>query len=494
MPRPSQLVDHTAWNAAGKLAQLAINVVALALIARIVGPQAYGVVALSWVFIGLTDILLVASPTETLVQRGSVRDGHLNASFVLPLSLALLAWAALAAGAAPAASLLNGGAELEEILPWRGASIVLAALLVVPTARLMREGAFRALAAAESIAAVAASIAGVALALAGTGIWSLVVMEIVRGVVHAALAFAAARWRPGWRFGPGDVRDLAGYNLNTWASYGLAYLEQQLPRIIIGRMLGTEAVGLFALAQRLFTEATRVLTLPVYQVLVAGVARVRRNRRALRGITAGALRATTLVAAPLFIGLAACAQVLVPLFFGAGWAAAIPVAEALLLLGPRHAVGALQAAVLRGGGHADLHLLLAAFGVSLTLLLVGIAAPLGVGLVGLAMLARGYLVWPIAAPMVRAASGLSLRAQALAGMVPMLAALAMGAAVWLLLPLAARAWSPVVALAVAVPLGAAIYVAMLRLLSPALFGQLAGILRAIARRDRDALRRAFDGR
>lgn len=491
MPRPSQLVDHTAWNAAGKLAQFAINLVALALIARIVGPQAYGVIALSWVFIGLTDIFLVASPTETLVQRGTIRDRHLNASFVLSLAVALLAWAALAAGAAPASALLNGGADLEAILPWRGASIPLAALLVVPTALLMRQGGFRALAAAESIAAVVASIVGIALALAGAGIWSLVVMEIARGIVHAALAFAAARWRPAWRFCAGDVRDLAGYNLNTWGSYGLGYLEQQLPRIIIGRVLGAEAVGLFALAQRLFTEATRVLTLPVYQVLVAGVARVREDRAALQRITAGALRATTLVGAPLFIGLAACAQVLIPLFFGAAWIAAVPVAEALLLLGLRHATGTLQAAVLRGGGHAARHLLLAAIGVALTLVLVGLAAPLGVGMVGVAMLARGYLVWPIAAAMLRALSGVSLRTQVLAGMVPMLAALVMGAVVWLALPIAAQAWPRPIALAAAVLLGAAIYIAMLRLLSPALFRQLLGIALALVRRDRDALRRAF---
>ncbi len=493
MPRPSQLVDHTAWNAAGKLAQFAINLVALALIARIVGPQAYGVVALSWVFIGLTDIFLVASPTETLVQRGVLRDGHRNARFVLPLGMALLAWAALAAGAAPAAALLNGGAELEEILPWRGASIPLAALLVVPTARLMREGGFRALAAAESVAAVVASIVGVALALSGAGIWSLVLMEIARGVVHAALAFVAARWRPGWRFTGRDIRDLAGYNLNTWGSYGLGYLEQQLPRIVIGRVLGPEAVGLYALAQRLFTEATRVLTLPVYQVLVAGVARVREDTEALRRITAGALRAATLVGAPLFIGLAACAQVLIPLFFGPRWIAAVPVAEALLLLGLRHATGSLQAAVLRGSGHAHRHLLLAAIGIALTLVLVVLAAPSGVGLVGLAMLARGYLVWPLAAAMIRARTGLSLPAQATAGMAPLLAALVMGGVVWLALPLAVQAWPQVLALAAAVAGGAVIYVAMLRLLSPALFRQLLDIARALARRDRDALRGLFDG-
>lgn len=493
MPRPSQLVDHTAWNAAGKLAQFAINLVALALIARIVGPQAYGVIALSWVFIGLTDIFLVASPTETLVQRGTVRNGHLNASFVLPLVVAMLAWAALAAGAAPAAAALNGGPQLEEILPWRGASIPLAALLVVPTARLMREGRFRVLAAAESIAAVVASIVGIGFALADAGIWSLVLMEIARGAVHAVLALAAARWRPGWRFCRNDVRELAGYNLNTWGSYGLGYLEQQLPRILVGRVLGAEAVGLFALAQRLFTEATRVLTLPVYQVVVAGVARVRHDADARRRIAAGALRAITLVGAPLFIGLAACAQVLIPLFFGDEWIAAVPAAEALLLLGLRQATSTLQAAVLRGAGHADRHLVLAALGVVLTLALVVLAAPFGVGLVGVAMLARGYLVWPVAASMIRAATGLSLRTQAQVGMVPTLAALAMGLVVWLALPLATQAWPLALALVAAVALGAAIYVAMLGLLSPVLFRQLIGFAFAIARRDRDALRRALDG-
>src|SRR5690606_41564897 len=82
-----------------------------------------------------------------------------SAIYAPPLHDALpifLAWAALAAGAGPAAALLNGGPELEEILPWRGANIPLAALLVVPTARLMREGGFRALAVAESVAAVTA--------------------------------------------------------------------------------------------------------------------------------------------------------------------------------------------------------------------------------------------------------------------------------------------------------------------------------------------------
>jgi len=493
MPRPGQLVDHTAWNAAGKLAQFAINLVAIALVARIVGPHAYGVVALSWVFVGLADILLVASPTETLVQRGELRRGHLDASFVLALAAALLAWAALAAGAGPAAALLNGGPELEEILPWRGANIPLAALLVVPTARLMREGGFRALAVAESVAAVTASITGIALALAGAGIWSLVLMEIARGIVHAAIALAAARWRPGWRFASRDVRDLAGYNLNTWGAYGLAWLEQQLPRIVIGRMLGAEAVGLFALAQRLYTEATRIVTLPAYQVLVAGVARAREDAQALRRIAAGALRAVTLVAAPLFVGLAACAQALVPLFFGPDWVAAIPVAEALLLLGLRQSTGTVQAAVLRGAGHANRHLLLVALGAALTLALVVLAAPVGIGWIGLALLARGYLVWPLAAGMVRSASGLPMRAQVTAGLAPMGCALAMGAVAWAGLAFAGDDVPRALALALAVVGGGATYLGMLRLAAPALFRQLAGIARALARRDRAALRALFDG-
>lgn len=486
-----RLAGGAAWSGAGKAFQFVVGLGALTLVARQVGPEVYGVFALSWVVVGLADIVVSAAPSDTLAQRQVLRAGHCNATFVGALALALLAWALIAMRADTIAGWLGGGAALAAILPLRAATLPINAAAAVPTSLLMRNQRFKAIAGAGAVAGVLASLVGIAAALAGAGIWSLVAMELVRQSVSAALIFRLARWRPGLRSNRADATDLLGFNLSTWAAWGLTYADGQLPRVLIATGLGTEALGLYALAQRVYHQTSSVLMVPVYQVLMPGMARVQSDRDSARRLAGSVLRAAAVVATPLFLGLAAVADLLVLLLFGDRWMGAVPVAQLLMLLGVRATMSVVQMAVVRGMGRPHWHVAGAALGLALTAAVTTAALEYGLLAVTAALVAKAFLMWVPYAWFVSRLTGLTPAHQAAAALGPTLAALTMAACTLGFVTWVGPSLPSAVTLVLAVALGAALYLAALAVFAPAAAAFLRSVLGNLARGDLRGLRALF---
>jgi len=491
MVTAGRLAGGAAWSAAGKAFQFIVGLAALMLVARWVGPEAYGVFALSWVVVGLADIAVSAAPSDTLAQRQVLRAGHCNATFVGALTLSLVLWVLIAAGADTIAGWLGGGAVLAAIMPLRAATLPMNAAAAVPTALLMREQRFKAIAAAGAVAGVLASVTGIAAALAGAGIWSLVAMELVRQFVSAALIFRFARWRPGLRSRRADATELIGFNLSTWGAWGLNYADGQLPRVLIATALGAEALGLYALAHRIYDQATALMLAPTYQVLMPGVSRLQADREAAGRLADSILCAAAVVGTPLFLGLAAIAGTLVPLLFGDRWLGAVPVAQLLMLLGVRASMSTVQMAVVRGMGRPNWHLAGAAFGLALTVALTSMAIEHGLLAVTAAVVVKAFLMWPLYAWFVRRLTGLTATQQAAAATGPTLAALAMAACTFGFVEWIGDRMPATATLALAIGLGAALYLAALAVFAPAAAAFVRAALATLARGDMKGLRALF---
>lgn len=492
MTTTARLAGNAAWNVGGRLFQFAVGLVALAVIARWVGPHGYGVFALSWVVVGLVEIVVAAAPTDTLVQRRDLEAGHCNASFWAAMAIATLACAAIAAAADVVAGWLGGGADLASILPLRAAMLPLAAAAAVPLALLMRANRFREMAAIEAVAGLVGSFAGIGAALAGAGIWSLVAMELVRQTIVTALAFLVARWMPGLRASRAHASDLLGFNVATWASWSLTYADAQWPRVLIGMVLGPQALGFFALGQRLGHQIGSVLMVPAYQIAMSGIARAQGDRDAVQRLGDSMMRAAAVVANPVFFGLAAIAPVLVPTVFGAHWTGAVVAVQVLMLLGVRGSMSMVQMALIRGMGRPGWHVISAAIGLALTVSFTGAVVEYGLLAVCVAIVARSFLLWPLSAWFVHRLVGLSARRQASAAIGPLFAALTMtvctmGVVHWV----GASAPAPVT-LVLGVVSGAAVYFVALPVFAPSAGHLVRRAIGSILRRDRDALRALFE--
>ncbi len=464
-PTPPGLGRGVALLAAGRAVQLVLSFVMLAVVGRLIGPEAYGIFALAMVAVSIGDIVVGGGLTDSLVQRADVTSGHEDASFLCTLLSGMLLWVAGWALSGHAAS-LSGQPQVGALLPVLLLVLPIMGIGAVPLARLQRGLRFGAIAGIDSATAVTSAVLGIGLILAGHGLWSLVASELLRVTARSAALLAVARYRPGLSGRPRHLAELFRFNSGTLGVRALGVLDRMLPRVLIGALLGAQALGFYAIAWRLYEQMNALLIHPLNALAMPIAARAQANPQALQALLARAIRLSSAIAFPAYLGLATIAPTLVPLIVGPGWQPAVACMQIMLLLGLRAPMNAFNSGVLRGLGRPDLQALTLAIGTAMTLVLVPLAAPQGLIAVTLVVTARRFVTWPLGARQVQRLTGFDWRGQAREAAPTLAAALIMVAAVTALQWALAGQLTALPLLLLAVSVGATTYALALALLAP----------------------------
>lgn len=478
------------WTAAGTWLQIAVNLVGVAVVARWIGPEGYGIVGAALLVHGLSQVLCAGALSQCIVQRPDLHQGHMDVTFYTEMSLALLLAAATFI-AAPQLCVLVGVPAAATPLRVLAVLLPLSSLSSVPSALLQRELKFREIAGIGTIATLMANLVGIAAALGGAGLWALIAMEAVRALVWLAGSWYCVAWRPGLQGRRSHLRELARFNANVLATYVLGHIDSLLPRALISVLLGPQALGHYLLARRVFDELTRIATGPLSGIAMASTARAQNDRPALQRIVLGLYETSALVALPAFLGMIVLAPVAVPLVFGRDWIDAVPALQVLLLCGLRTATGVFNVSILRALGRPDLPLVLLGAGVLLSVVLIPALAPWGLTGVMLAVLLRTLGTWPLGCWFIAMVTGIGVRRQLSIGAPSLAAASVMMVVLWPLLMNGFAGLPPGAMLAAGTLAGAVVYVAILGLVSPRTLGRVRELVKATVGRDDRSLAAAL---
>jgi O-antigen/teichoic acid export membrane protein len=474
------------WTTARNLLQALLSLAALAVVARELGPATYGLFGVAMLVYSAAELACGGALTDSIVQRKDVEPGHLDATFWLSTGLALGVGALMAWGNDLLAQLAgDGNAAL--VLAALAALLPLAVAARVPMAILARDLQFKTIAQIGALATILSCATGIALALGGAGIWSLAAMEAVRAVATSIGAFLAVAWRPGKRGRARHLQDLWRFNTGMLATYSLGYADLYLPRLLVSHLLGAQALGLFMLAMRVYGELSRLLTDPLHGVAMATCARLQDAVEELRRSVLGLYSASRIVVFPVFLGMAAVAPWWIPLLFGPRWTAAVLALQLLMLGGVRLGTGAYNSAILLGTGHVRASAMLFAAGCAVSLLAFPLLAPWGVAGAAVAVLIKQFAVWPLAMRWIGSATGLKASQQLAGTAAPLVAAVFAALSIHGTSHGLQAALGPGAATALAIAVGATVYLALLRVLAPHACRTVLALLRAFARRDRERL-------
>jgi PST family polysaccharide transporter len=483
---PAALGRAAATAAGARVLQLIVGFAVLAVVGRLIGAEGFGLVAMALLVVAIGDIVVGGGLTEGLVQRQDATRGHENASFWCVLAAGILLAGAMVAGRHVIAGLF-GQPELAAIIPPLALVLPITALGAVPLARLQRALRFTAVAGLETAAATAGGMLCIALAVLGHGVWSLVFAELLRVTVRTFGLLYLAGWRPDGLGGIAHLADLFVFNAGVLGARSLGVIDKMLPRALIGVLLGSEALGFYVVAWRLYEQINAVLLTPLNTLALPLAARWQANTAALTALLARAIRLTTTLAFPAYLGLAAIAPLLVPAMLGPGWHPAILLVQIMLMLGVRSAMTSFNNGVLRGLGRPDLQVATMLVGAALTVIVVPLAAPFGLVAVTIAVVARRFATWPLSARHVARLTGFDWRAQSRLAAPNLVAAIVMAGCVW-----AAQWWlhptMPVpLLLALCVLLGLVLYPAVLAVIAPRSLDEARARLFAAAGRARGRL-------
>jgi lipopolysaccharide exporter len=347
------------WAYGSYVGGRALVLVSTAILARLLDPAEFGLVALALIFTALLESVADLGVGQALiVLRGDEEEERHRAETAFAVSVALGALLTLAAIAvAPLAALLFDQPELTGLLAVLGTNFLLRSLGSTHYALAQKRMDFRARTVAELADVVVRGLTGIALALAGAGAWSLVIGYLVGTATLTVALWVLVPWRPRLRPRRADVRQLVGFGGTLSAVSVIGAIVGNADYAFIGRVLGPASLGLYTLGFRLPELIVINLAIVAGEVLFPAFAAV--DRDALGHAFLVSLRYTLMVALPAGALLAALAEPLTLAAFGGRWHGSIAPMQVLTVYALGVVVGIPAGTAYKAVGRADVLLKLA---------------------------------------------------------------------------------------------------------------------------------------
>ena len=305
---------------------LAYNVI----LARLLSPREFGLYAMVMTVAAFMNIFKDAGLSTVTIQKESITHAQVSNLFWMNVAVSGLAAATMAL-AAPAVAWFYRQPELVAISLVLAGGFLLEGLAIQHIALLNRQMRFAAVSAIEIGATTGGLLLGVGMAVAGRGYWSLVAATLSTSAFRMLAAWAVSPWRPTRPTANAGTRPLIHFGANLTVSGVLYTFARGADGVLIGRFLGTEALGLYARASALLTKPMERLLSPIYQVIVPALSRLQSDPDRYRKTYLQVFQATA-IAGFVFAGVCApVARPLVIVILGPKWEAAAPVFGAMSL-------------------------------------------------------------------------------------------------------------------------------------------------------------------
>jgi O-antigen/teichoic acid export membrane protein len=341
------------WSGGGQVLAQTVHLLVRLVLARLLAPEDFGLVAMAMVVIGFTDWLRDLGIGAALVQRKELTEAHRSTGFWASVLMGLLVLLSLVL-LAPLISRFFGSDQLTPVLIALSFGVVLSAPTSVLQHLLMRDLDFQVVASRQVLSVLVAGAVGLALALTGFGVWALVGQTLAKWFFGAAFLFWKSPWRPKFIFQPKAFSDLWSYSRPLVGGRLLNYFNRNLDTVLIGRYLDARSLGYYNVGYQLVLLPLAYVTRPVASVLFTTLSKLQDEPIRLRNAYLQALQSVAFVTFPLMIGLALAGPTLIPQVLGEKWRPAASLIPFLCLVGFVQSVLNLAPAVFQAMGRTPL--------------------------------------------------------------------------------------------------------------------------------------------
>jgi len=333
-----------------------LTLVSIAILARVLTPREFGLIALALVFMLLFEMLTDLGVSQALVVAG--QDEELEqAETVFVWGLVIGAsFSLLTAALSPLTAAFFDQPQLTAVLAVLGLRFFIRSLGMTHFTLAQKRLDFRSRTAAQIADVTTRGITSIALALAGFGVWSLVLGYLVGNCTWVVTIWRMVRWRPRLQPQRSHLRPMLSFGGKITGVSVMTAIGTNMDKLFIGRALGATDLGLYSLGFRLPELLILNLSVVAGQVLFPAFAALSRER--LGRSLAVALRYTLMIALPMAVGLAILADPLIFALFGDQWGGSVPAMRVLALYALAVALTIPGGQVLKATGRAGILLMI----------------------------------------------------------------------------------------------------------------------------------------
>lgn len=344
------------WTTLSMLVVTVSQIIRLIVLGRILGPEAFGLLAMMLVVTGFAEMLSQMGLSEALIQQPDPTRNELSSLYWLNIFMGALLYLILLL-ATPFIAILYSTLELKQLLPWLALVFLISPWGVQFKALLQKQLNFKPLAKIEMMATIVGTLLAIMLAWQGYGVWSLVWGVLAQTMV-IALSLVRVGWQrqmlPGFYFNYQELKPYLSFGLPLLGSNILNYFNSRIDQLVVGALLGTQALGFYSMAFNLVLQPVSRINPVLTQVAFPVLTRVRDDKLQFKRGYFRLLDLLTSINAPVLIGVAAVAPLLIPVMLGDKWLPIVPLIQVLALFSLIRSTGNAGGSLVMASGRANL--------------------------------------------------------------------------------------------------------------------------------------------
>lgn len=348
-------VKGVGWSFADNIANSGITFLVGLVLANILTPEEYGIMAMVTIFIAVSNSIVDSGFSNALIRKINIRSVDYNTVFYFNLIVSIFLYLILYVSA-PAISVFFKEPVLVDVMRVIGWILIINALAIIPRTIFVRNINFKAQTKVSLIASVSSGVIGIGMALAGWGVWSLVGQQLSRQLLNTVFLWIFCRWRPLWEFSTQSFKELFGFGSKLLASGLIDTIYRDIYYLIIGRFYSAADLGQYTRASQFNTIFSSNLTSVVQRVSYPVLSSIQNEPERLLGAYRRVIKTTMLITFACMLGLAAVAKPLIVILIGEKWLPAVYFLQIICFSGMLYPLHAINLNILQVKGRSDLFL------------------------------------------------------------------------------------------------------------------------------------------
>ena len=350
-----QFAKGTIWKVLERFTGRGISLIISVILARLLTPDDYGLIALTTVFTNLSEILIDAGFSTALIQKKEVDDVDYACVFMISSLVSVTLYLALFL-VAPFVSRYYIRPELTAVLRTMGLVLFIQAFGSTRNAYVTRNMLFKLQMKCNTVAAIISGTIGIIMAYCSMGVWALVFQRLLQQLTVTALLFISVRWKPKFGFNFVKFKELLGFSAGVIGASLVNYVENCVNSLVVGKYYSVADLGYYDKGNILPEQISLSSFGAMTNVLLPTVSSYQGDIERLRQIIRKVYSYTAYFLFPVMLGMLAVSREAVIILFTEKWLPSVPLMQCICIYYIATPLMLIDVQVFFGLGHSKIRL------------------------------------------------------------------------------------------------------------------------------------------
>jgi len=345
------------WNASGQFSTQIISFAIGIILARLLSPAEYGLIALAIVFNGISGVFIDGGFAAALIRKKNPTENDLSTVFYFNNGMAVLMYILIFL-LAPAIAEFFNQPNIILIIRILSLNFILASIGNVHSIILIKKLDYKTQSIYRILSVLISGIIGIVLAMKGFGVWSLVTQSLLQNAIWVLMLWMKNFWYPIAVFSINSFKELFSFGSKLMASSFLYQIFSQSYSVIIGKFFPLSQLGYYNRADSYQKMTSLTLTNMVNSIVFPALTSLQDDDKRLKDGYRRIIKMTMLINVPMMIGFILVAQPLILFMITDKWLPAVPLLQWLCVAGLFFPMHVIIMNILNVKGRSDVYLYL----------------------------------------------------------------------------------------------------------------------------------------